>query len=348
MVSPIGKNAYSYTFYFTQVTEDPDPSSQRGNPPAREHEVDGLLPIRQRLKDSNLSERTIEIILSAWRGATKRQYVTYIKKWMDFCSEKRINYMHPTIEEVLNFLTYCFDQLKLGYSAINTVRSALSAFLIVEQHPVGTHPLVVKFVKGVFQSKPALPKNRVTWYVAIVLEYFRKLGPVAKLTLKQLTLKTATLTALLTGQRAQSLFLMNIKAYAPDRRLCLLFTLREYINRTASLRGQVKGLFITTVKPHHAASRQTISKWIKTMLAEAGIDMHRFTPHSTRSASTSAVSAKNVPIDTILRTAGWTNARTFANYYHKQVSGVGLFAEAILGMGPNKVPHMEQPTSDTD
>ena len=39
----------------------------------------------------------------------------------------------------------------------------------------------------------------------------------------------------------------------------------------------------------------------------AGIDLSLFTPHSTRSASTSAVVSK-VPIDTIIKTAGWSKA----------------------------------------
>ena len=119
--------------------------------------------------------------------------------------------MSPNLNTILKFLTHCFDDLRLGYSAMNTVRSALSAFIVVDNHPAGAHPMVVRFIKGVYQSKPSIPRNLVTWDVSIVLRFIKTLSPVGKLTLKNLTLKTATLAALLTGQRAQSLFFMNIK-----------------------------------------------------------------------------------------------------------------------------------------
>ena len=52
---------------------------------------------------------------------------------------------------------------------------------------------------------------------------------------------------------------------------------------------------------------------------EAGIDTSIFKAHSTRSASTSAVKKDNIPIDHILKLAGWTNVRTFDKYYDKVV-----------------------------
>ena len=41
----------------------------------------------------------------------------------------------------------------LAYSAINTARSALSSFLGVnDTEPVGSHSLIVRFMKGVDQA----------------------------------------------------------------------------------------------------------------------------------------------------------------------------------------------------
>ena len=170
-----------------------------------------------------------------------------------------------------------------------------------------------------------------------------------------------TLTALLTGQRCQSLFYMDIrnitindavvkfrfgdllkqsrpgyhlkeivvKAYLPDTRLCLVTILKEYLQRTSPHRKDITRLFVTTIKPYHAASKQTISKWIKRTLTLAGINMSLFTPHSTRSASTSAADHAKIPLQTILQTAGWSNSVTFAKFYNKPVQKEGLFAEAI-------------------
>ena len=41
--------------------------------------------------------------------------------------------------------------------------------------------------------------------------------------------------------------------------------------------------------------------------------------HSTRVAVTSAAKRKQVPIDTIMSTAGWTSENTFAHFYNKPI-----------------------------
>ena len=53
-----------------------------------------------------------------------------------------------SLATVLDFLTSLFEN-GLGYSSINTARSALSALgLMFDNVLVGVHPLVVRFMKG--------------------------------------------------------------------------------------------------------------------------------------------------------------------------------------------------------
>lgn len=62
------------------------------------------------------------------------------------------------------------------------------------------------------------------------------------------------------------------------------------------------------MKPYNHASKATIGRWIKTVLKTAGVDINKYKPHSTRSASTSAaVRTVNVPIDKVMKAAGWSN-----------------------------------------
>ena len=70
---------------------------------------------------------------------------------------------------------------------------------------------MIRFLKGVFQLHPALPRNEITWDPDIVLHYLRRQAPVKTLSLKSLTIKLATLMALLSGQRAQTLHLLDIR-----------------------------------------------------------------------------------------------------------------------------------------
>ena len=234
-------------------------------------------------------------------------------------------------------------QKELSYSAINTARAALSAVI----HPpegctFGNHPLVARFLKGVLIARPALPRYQEVWDV--VLKYLKTLHPPEQLSLKDLTLKMTMLIALLSGQRCQTIhaldtttmvlsaekcvFYINellktsrpgkhygclgLRAYADDKQLCVVTLLQEYVQRTLKFRGNNAQLLLSYHKPHNPVSTATIGRWLKEVLKRAGIDIQKFSAHSTRSASVSAAK-------TILDAAGWSNADTFAKFYDRPV-----------------------------
>ncbi len=58
---------------------------------------------------------------------------------------------------------------------------------------------------------------------------------------------------------------------------------------------------------------QTVARWIKSVLNDAGIDIAIFKPHSTRHAASTAACDAKIPIDDILKRA------TFRDYYYKRV-----------------------------
>lgn len=239
----------------------------------------------------------------------------------------------------------------------------LSATVVLpDSKPVGTHPVVCKFLKGVFNKRPPLARYKEIWDVKPVLNYLRSLSPVRFISLKQLTLKLCGLIALVSAQRAQTLSLLSLTdmldkkskivfvlsdlvkqsrpgnvgqkvvllSYPPDRRLCVCTVMREYINRTKRLRGNEKALFISFREPHEKVSKDTISRWVRSMLTAAGIDTSIFKSHSTRAASSSAARAKFVPISDIIETAGWSSDRTFQKYYNKPIVKENGFANAVL------------------
>ena len=283
---------------------------------------------------------------------------------MSFCQQRSINPLCPSVAIVLDFLLELYhgadDHSPLGYSAINTARSALSTIVTIENTPAGQHDLVKRFMRAVFNNRPALPRNTSTWDVHIVLDYLKTLSPVRTLSLTKLSKKLLMLLLLLSGQRGQTIHLMDLrnmtltdshakfrigdltktsapgrhvhelsfKAYAPDRRLCVITSLHQYVKVTKPIRGQCTKLFVTTKKPHCAASRDTIRRWAKDIMTLAGIDMNVFTAHSTRAASTSKA-AKFIPLQTILKTATWSNEATFTKYYQKPITN-STFASAVL------------------
>ena len=60
-------------------------------------------------------------------------------------------------------------------------------------------------------------------------------------------------------------------AYPTDDCLCIVVVLKEYIERTKPLRGNIASLFLTYVKPYKAAIKDTVSRLVKATLGNAGI-----------------------------------------------------------------------------
>lgn len=106
--------------------------------------------------------------------------------------------------------------------------------------------------------------------------------------------------------------------YKPDKHLCIVSTVKEYLQRTKGLRNTNK-LLISTIKPHGAASKQTICRWIKIIMHKAGVHQS-FKPHSTRAAASLMAKMCGVPLQIIVKSAVWSNAKTFAYNYHKPLS----------------------------
>ena len=71
-----------------------------------------------------ISTKAKDIIMVSWRT---KQYGVYLKQ---FCKSKGINLLDASVENGINFLATLFTS-GLGYSAINTARSALSSVLIL-------------------------------------------------------------------------------------------------------------------------------------------------------------------------------------------------------------------------
>ncbi|XP_046542560.1 uncharacterized protein LOC124252930 isoform X1 [Haliotis rubra] len=340
------------------------PGNQCGRSPtshSQEAETDSLPTVRYCFTQRGISDDAAKFLVKSWRKGTRKQYACYLTRWKKFCSQRKVDFSLPSLADVLDFLL-SLVKAGLSYSSVHTARCALSTIVLLNDQPCGSHPMVSRFLKAVFQENPPVPKYLEVWSVKDVLTFLQSLQTMF-ISLKELTIKLVLLVSLTTAQRGQTLHLLSLnnmtekksditfhfadlvkqskpgrltkplvlKEYSVDRRVCVVTVLREYIRRTADLRGSEKKLLITYIKPYKAVSRDTVSRWIRTGLAQAGIDTNVFAAHSTRAAATSAARQASVPIRTILDKADWSSEHTFASFYDKTiVARDNCFAEAIL------------------
>ena len=289
--------------------------------------------------------------MSAWKDGTKKQYQTYIRKWIVYADSKNVNPQKPAVNDIVEFLTHLFDS-GLGYSALNTARSSMSSLFKFDSKPVGEHPYVKKLLKGMFNLKPALPKNNITWDPQLLLNYLGLMSNI-NITFKNLSLKCVTLLWLLSAQRGQTIQMIDVrnvhvgkdsvkirfgdllktsrpgfqqreislKAYEQNSNICIVEMLSLYIQtRARMVKDCHTQLFVSYQKPYAPITKDTLARWVKSVMSSAGIDTSIFTPHSLRAASTSAAARNKVPLDTILATAGWSKESTFRKFYNKPIN----------------------------
>ena len=143
---------------------------------------------------------------------------------------------------------------------------------------MGDHPLISKFLKGVQQTRPSLPRYSVTSDSDIVVRYLKGLSVDS---LKNLTLKVTMLMALITAQRAQTLLALKLSNMMltnseitvhisvqlktqpegselrfekfSDADLCIVSLMCKYIKETRGLQVDNQ-LHISFVRPHASVS----------------------------------------------------------------------------------------------
>ena len=320
--------------------------------------------IGARLREQGFSDKAVDLSLGSWRPATQKSYNVYLARWKKFAVEHNISDISPSIPNVCNFLAFLFEE-GIGHSAINSARSALSVFCkSVDGYQVGKHPNVCRLVKGVFEQRPSLPRYVQTWDVGGVLQSLSETNLAKDLSLKELTLKLSLLLSLVTGQRGHALHLLKVRDVrctesrcvlvfsdkhkttrpgfhtAPivletfeNPKLCVVKHIIQYLYLTKDKRTGEE-FFISIQKPHAAVARSTFSRWIKLALSNAGVDMSKYGPHSTRAASTSAASMGGTSINEILKSASWASGGTFQRFYLRDVEEKSIsFSQSVLSSG---------------
>ena len=173
------------------------------------------------------------------KSINRKTLISYQKSWRKFA-----NWLHKwetgnskiTVNFIANYLIYLFNSetlsgQKFSGEALNAVRSAISFFLKLDLPDLGSHTAITRLFSTFYKLRPSFPRYIVTWDVGKVLNFLAKWHPPSSLSLKQLTLKTVTLIALTSSDRAQTIHAMKVDRFSATPE-CLEFVIFDIFKMT--------------------------------------------------------------------------------------------------------------------
>ena len=130
LVASLGKHADTTSNPPAEHKENPLPTQQptHGPPIVSSFGTSGLSLVRRFLQVQGISTTASDIIVSACRPGTINQYRPYLCKWQQYCGEREIDPLRPSIADGINLLADLFHS-GAGYSAVKTARCALLSLL---------------------------------------------------------------------------------------------------------------------------------------------------------------------------------------------------------------------------
>ena len=267
---------------------------------------------------------------------------------MEYCKRNNKNCFKTDTNSLICFLHEAYKR-GCGHSRLGVLRAAVSAFAQVSSD---NSSALTRYMKGVFNTRPPLPKYTSIWDTDKLFKFF---DSQTEVTAKLLTYKAVLLLLLLSAQRKQlttSIIIDNIKfhneqliilpnklqkhnkpgrnidplifkSFKMNEKFCIVKTFKDYIKFRQDIAPPSTNQLFMTIKLYKGLARpateNTISRWVIECLNLAGIDTNQFKCHSTRSASSSKAVSRGVSRADILKRGCWKINSTFAKHYSKHI-----------------------------
>ena len=189
------------------VSGAPQGSGGAATPGPEDPKPSCLETFRAFLTKAGVSNAAADTIEASQRPSTRSLYQ---KKWASFlnwCQGRSLDPLNPSAADVLNYLQSLAD-LGLKYNTAKSHASALSSCCMpVDGYAVGSHPLVLRWLKGFLAIRPPVRLIMPPWDLAIILQALRQAPyePLESVPLEFLTLKTAFLIAVTLARRISEL-----------------------------------------------------------------------------------------------------------------------------------------------
>ena len=208
-------------------------------------------------------------------------------------------------------------------------------------------------LKASITLKPNTPRIPVeTWDPDVVLDFIDKMPSNHNLSVYRLSQKAFVLMLLATGRRKGDLILMSthnscmtitdhritfvlpkptkgfkgshnnfmqvipVPRYPDNSKICPYTTLKDYMS-TCRNRSLCFEFWVTTTPPYGPAHPDTLRRWAKTLLKDAGIEIDLFSVHSTRGVVSTRAVEQGEPLDLVMQKCAWASSSAFYEHYYR-------------------------------
>ena len=128
--------------------------------------------VREVFLNQGFDNDTVDILMASWKKGTFSNYSLYMNKWFKFASFNKVSPVEQQVQVALAFLTSLVRQGK-SFNQICMARSPLPSVINQQQNvSFGNIPIVKRYMKGILEYHPTLPKFQFTWIVSLLFNYF--------------------------------------------------------------------------------------------------------------------------------------------------------------------------------
>ena len=141
VIAPLWKNQAFWPMLMNMLTARPVPLSAREellsqpcnknlkHPLRKNNSATHMQSVRDRFRSQGLSEDATEFIMSSWRESMQQMYDVYIRQWMRYACEKKVDQFSPPLTTAIVCIRAfksdgsgraCFLKCTLFWSTINS------------------------------------------------------------------------------------------------------------------------------------------------------------------------------------------------------------------------------------
>ena len=186
------------------------PASKRALPPPSRVET-----VKRSLSKKGFSSKAAGLIAQARRPSTSTVYDAKWRIFSNWCVQRKIDPLHPSVARVADFFVYLFQDRKCSPSTIKGYRSAISSalkFSSCRAKDVGSDVRISELIKHFDRARPVSRTVVPKWNLSCVLWSLTKAPyePMSSASLLNCSVKTCFLLALASAKRRSELHAMCI------------------------------------------------------------------------------------------------------------------------------------------